>query len=241
MANQIVKVCAALVPSASGVRVTLTATDLRAEGKAHFEAGRFFDALESYTGCVHLQPSAALHCNRALAFMNLYKDARVVGLPEGQIHSWRVEGLRRALTDTSVAAIRLDPSYPKAFYLAGMARLSLGRLDPTLDPKARAVMLQMAVETLMQASELSDDEEVDLKVIEATKEMEQVPPSKPTHAQRPAHQHFSQLHQTSRCATVAPDAEGPRGARQARTAQAPEGGQVRPALSSRSQARHARG
>ena len=32
----------------------------------------------------------------------------------------------------------------------------------------------VAVETLMQASELSDDEAVDQKVIEATKEMEKV-------------------------------------------------------------------
>ena len=174
MGKEIVKVCVALAPSASGVQLTLSATDLRAEGKAHFEAGRFFDALESYTGCVQLQPSAALHCNRALAFMSLYKDARVVGLPEMQQHSWRVEGLRRSLTDTTFAAMRLDPSHAKAFYLAGMARLDLGRLDPTLDPKARVVMLQMAVETLMQASELSDDEAVHLKVIEATKEMEKV-------------------------------------------------------------------
>ena len=80
--------------------------------------------------------------------------------------------MRRSLTDTAVAAVRLDASHAKAFYLAGMARLDLGRFDPTLDPKSRVVMLQMAVETLMQASELSDEEAVDLKVIEATKEME---------------------------------------------------------------------
>ena len=179
MGKEIVKVCAVLAPSASGVRLTLTATDLRAEGKAHFEAGRFFNALESYTGCIQLQPSATLHCNRALAFMSLYKDGRVVGLPEAQQHSWRVEGLRRSLTDTAVAAVRLDASHAKAFYLAGMARLDLGRFDPTLDPKSRVVMLQMAVETLMQASELSDEEAVDLKVIEATKEMEKVAPTLP--------------------------------------------------------------
>ena len=51
----IVKVCAAFAPSTSGVRLTLTATDLRAEAKAHFEAGRFFNALESYTGCIQLR------------------------------------------------------------------------------------------------------------------------------------------------------------------------------------------
>ena len=106
--------------------------------------------------------------------MSLYKDARVVELPDAQKHSWRVEGLRRSLTDSAFAAVRLDPGHAKAFYLAGMARLDLSRLDPTLDPRARLVMLQMAVETLMQASELSDDEAVDQKVIEATKEMEKV-------------------------------------------------------------------
>ena len=170
----IVKVCAAFAPSTSGVRLTLTATDLRAEAKAHFEAGRFFNALESYTGCIQLQPSASLHCNRALTFMSLYKDARVVELPDAQKHAWRVEGLRRSLTDSALAAVRLDPGHAKAFYLAGVARLDLGRLDPTLDPRARLLMLQMAVETLMQASELSDDEAVDQKVIEATEEMEKV-------------------------------------------------------------------
>ena len=146
----IVKVCAAFAPSTSGVRLTLTATDLRAEAKAHFEAGRFFNALESYTGCMQLRPSASLHCNRALTLMSLYKDARVVELPDAQKHAWRVEGLRRSLTDSALAAVRLDPGHAKAFYLAGVARLELGRLDPTLDPRARLLMLQMAVETLMQ-------------------------------------------------------------------------------------------
>ena len=169
---QVVKVNAALTPSASGVRLALSAKDLRAEGKAHFQAGRFFDALESYTGCVALKPSASLHCNRALAFMNLYKDARVAEMPEEDRHAWRIEGLRRALHETSVAAIRLQANHPKAFYLAGMARLDLGKLDPMLDPKQRLVMFELALETLVQASELTEDEQVDIKIKEATEELD---------------------------------------------------------------------
>ena len=144
--------------------MTLTATDLRAEAKAHFEAAS--SMLESY-GLHAAGPSASLHCNRALTLMSLYKDARVVELPDAEARL-ASGGLRRSPADSALAAVRLvgpRQGLPRRAWPARLGRLARRSI------RARLLMLQMAVETLLQASELVAMKG-DQKVIEATEEME---------------------------------------------------------------------
>jgi serine/threonine-protein phosphatase 5 len=78
------------------------------EGNAYFSAGRFTAAVDSYSRAIASAPSAALFSNRAAAHLKL-------------------ESYGSAIEDAE-AALRLDPTFVKAYYRRGSAQMALSRL-----------------------------------------------------------------------------------------------------------------
>jgi len=129
--------------------------DMREEGNAHYRANRIFRAIEFYTECILLEPSASLHCNRAVALMALERDEKVKQEPELIRQAWRQEGLKNALVDASRGATKYDSQFPKAFFLTGACRLELAKLATDMSRKEQYVQFEIAVEMLTKAQELA--------------------------------------------------------------------------------------
>jgi tetratricopeptide (TPR) repeat protein len=128
---------------------------MREEGNDHYRANRIFRAIELYTECILMEPSAPLHCNRAVAFMALDKDEKIRERPEAERLLWRQEGMKNALLDASRGAMKYDGQFPKAFFLTGACRLELAKADTESTRKERYVQFELAVEALTRAQELA--------------------------------------------------------------------------------------
>jgi len=109
------------------------AQELRLEGNEHFKAGRLHDAREAYSEALHLSPPAGdpsseaskdravLHCNRAACLQRLERWDDVV-------------------KDCS-QAIKLDPSYVKAFARRSVAYEELQKWHDAFEDLKKSVEL----------------------------------------------------------------------------------------------------
>ncbi|CCW61277.1 unnamed protein product [Phytomonas sp. EM1] len=85
---------------------------LRTEGNAYFQAGKYQRAVELYTQAIEISKTTTLLCNRAFAYLKLE-------LPGA------------ALSDAD-EAIQLEPGLPKAHYRKASAHLFLGKYKEAL-------------------------------------------------------------------------------------------------------------
>lgn len=88
------------------------AEKFRLEGNECFKAEKYHDAIDFYSKAIDLEPSPALYCNRAFAYLK-------VELPGG------------ALADAE-EAIKIEPGFAKAYYRKASAHLLMGKLVEAL-------------------------------------------------------------------------------------------------------------
>jgi serine/threonine-protein phosphatase 5 len=97
------------------------AEDWKNKGNEFFKQHKYQEAVDCYTKAIDIQPTAVYLSNRALNHIHL-------------------ENYGSALEDAE-HAIKIDPSFAKAYYRRGTARLALAKIKDALEDFQKVVQL----------------------------------------------------------------------------------------------------
>jgi tetratricopeptide (TPR) repeat protein len=127
------------------------AEDLKKLGNTQFQAGKYVEALVSYTSAIEIFEDKTFFSNRAFCYLKLKK-------------------YQMCIMDCS-KAIELEPNFAKAWGRRGEAELALGQIAQSISDFAKAHDIEPANQTLrkgIEEAELMKSYEKDLaQVLEA--------------------------------------------------------------------------